>query len=355
MVSSFEKFKRQQEENASQNSSNMLGIKPQSWNIYVKQNAQQGTTSINVNLRNMPNATKDHEIIDVDSFQFVVLTAMQIATANANNMGFARVTSNVTNKGYFNVRGVDEDNTSHPLGLYRGRNLRDAKAWSQLRLFGILRAVNGEGPAKNEVLNQYFDNQPLPVIMDLTFDKQNLLMDTIKANRYDFEALVGQSITITAGKNEDNTVKRHRQTLYLPNLEVTKLTDDQEEKMDAYAKDPINELLAFNEAVNKQDELYKKVYDAGITGQEGGQLLARLNEAGVTADNLSQYVAEQGGWANIGGQSEAPSVTPTAAPQTSQPEMPSPAPAPAPAADESTESTDDDDANTNLADDELPF
>lgn len=354
MVSSFEKFKRQQEANANQNSSSALSIKPQSWNIYVKQNSQDGSTSINVNLRNVPNADKDHTTINVNSFQFVVLTAMQIATGNANNMGFTRVTSNVTNSGYFNVRGVDEDNTSHPLGLYRGRNLRDAKAWSQLRLFGILRAVDGEGPAKNATLNQYFGNQPLPVIMDLTFDKQNELMDAIKAGRYDYEKLIGQSITVTAGKDESLTAKHHGRTYYLPIYQVSELTDDQQAKMDEYAKEPISELLKFNEEVNKQDELYKKIYDAGITGQAGGQLIARLNEAGVTLDNLSSYVAEQGGWANLGGQNAAPSVTPEESTTPTPAPQDTPTPSPAPTADDSQDDNDDD-ANTNLADDELPF
>lgn len=364
MVSSFEQFKRQQEQNASQSNANRLSIRPQSWSVSLKQNSQDGTTNINFNLRNVPNAKEDYKNVNVDSFEMVVLTAMQIANGNAQGLGFSRITSNVTNKGLFNVRGVDEDNTSHPLGLYRAQKLRDAQAWSQLRLFGILRAVNDAAPSKLPEINEYYGNNPIPVVMDLTFDKQNVLMDAVHAaNHYQFEALIGQSIKVTAGKNQKLTAKHHGRTYYLPIFSIKKLTEEEENKMDQYAANPIKELLHFNDDVNKQDDLYQEILDAGISGKPAGELVNQLGEAGVTVDTLPKYVAEHGGWANLGGTTATPSVTPTAAPTatptaapTAAPQTSTPSPAPQPAASEApAENTDSTEENKPLADDELPF
>lgn len=362
-MSSFDYFRKQQEDNNTQNSSSRVPSRPQGWAISLKHNAQDGSTSLSLNLRNIQSVDKDYENVPVDSFEFVVMTAMQMVSANAQSLGFNRVTSNATNKGYFDIAGFDENRTRKDLGLYSSKSMRaDKRFWTHPRLYGILRAVNDQNPTAIPQLNQYFGQGALPVVMDLTFDKQNKLMEVIHASRYDLEALVGKSIKVTSSKTA-GTVNHHGRNYYQPQFDVTTLTSEEEDKMNSYAKQPIDQLMAFNKAVNKQDDLLAYIFESGLQGENAAQLLDELSDANITTkESATDFINQHGGWVAYTGQqpttgmpsaTPTPQAAPTVAPQTASQTAPQPEPAPAPQATQAPASNDT--KMEKLNDDALPF
>lgn len=359
-MSSFDYFRKQQEANSAQNNSARVPSRPQNWAITLKHNAQTGQTSLSLNLRNRQDIDEDYQNIDVNSYEFVVLTAMQMAKANSEQLGFTRVSSNATNKGYFDVAGMTEDRTRTDLGLYNSEMLfQTKKYWSQPRLYGILRAVNDANPTAVPELRNYFGDGALPVVMDLTFAKQNQLMKILNKNRYDLESLVGKSIKVTASKTA-GTTKSHGRQYYQPDFSVTSLSKDDEAKMTEYAKEPIDELMTFNEQINKQDDLYAYIFESGLRGTDASELLDQLSTAGVTSkEQAIDFITQHGGWASYTGAtaSETPSVTPSVTSQTTTqtttaPAQPQPAPQPTV---QPTEPESNDTEMEDLSSGELPF
>ena len=344
-MSSFDYFRQQQEENSAQNTSARVPSRPQGWGVTLKHNAQNGDTSLSLNLRSRSDVDQDYVNVPVDSYEFVVMTAMQMGTANAESLGYTRVSSNVTNSGYFDIAGFTEDRTRKDLGLFNQQMLyQEHKYWSQPRLFGILRGLNGQAPASVPQIAQYFGTGAIPVVMDLTFDKQAQLMKVIGVPRYDLKALVGKSIKVTKSQTAGQ-VKRHGRQYYQPDFQVTTLTADQEAKMNDYAKDVVDQLIAYNKRINTQDDLYAYIFESGLKGTAASQLLDQLSDANITTkEGATEFIQQHGGWtAYTGVQPASPSVTPSVAPTTTpQPQVapqaapqvtlqPQPAPAPQPA------------------------
>lgn len=370
-MSSFDYFRQQQEENSAQNTSSRVPSRPQGWGVTLKHNAQNGDTSLSLNLRNRSDADQNYLNVPVDSYEFVVMTAMQMATANAEPMGYTRVSSNVTNSGYFDIAGFTEDRTRKDLGLFNQQLLfQEHKYWSQPRLFGILRAVNDQNPAAVPEVAKYFGTGAIPVVMDLTFDKQAQLMKVIGVPRYDLKSLVGKAIKITKSKTAGQ-VKRHGRQYYQPDFQATTLTPDDEAKMNTYAKDVIDQLIDYNKRINVQDDLYAYIFESGLKGTAASPLLDQLSDANITTkEGAIDFINQHGGWTTYTGtQPAGPSVTPNAAPSaapqpqaapqadptvTPQPQ-PQPAPAPQPTPQQSEAPAPKDSPMQSLGNTALPF
>lgn len=297
-MSSFDYFQKQAQAGRMSTGSNRVPIRPQGWDITLKQNMQNGQTSINLNLRNIDVAgDKQFENVNVDSFEFVALMVYQLATGNAQRRGVNSILSNITNKHIFAVSVQDFNNQTKPYGLYSQRELSTDKFWEHPRIFGILRAVNGQNPNAFPALQQYFGQGPYPVVMDLTFDKENELTKIIGARQNDLSGIIGKAIKVTKSQTA-GTVQRQRTTYYLPDFQVTPLTDDQKAKMDQYASQQMQQLIAYDKQVNAQDDLYETIHQNGIVGTNAASLLDDINNAGIsTVEQLTTFINNHGGWA----------------------------------------------------------
>ena len=395
MANGFNFFKKELQKHQSAGTSARAPKAPANWAIYLKQNMQDGSTNITVNLRNLDNASDDYENISVKSFEFAALTAMWTARGNASQMGFSRIDSNLSNARIYDINGVNENNTYSDLGLYTYRDLmNERRFWEQIRIFGILRAIDGQAPSKNPVIAQYFGDQPLPVIMDLTYEKQQTLMNALNVRQYDISEISGQVIRVTAQKDKNLTTKHNNRTYFLPVFTTKAMTEDQQEKMSEYADKQINELINFSKTIDAQDEMLEYIHNSGFSGKGASQVLETLFNNGVnTKAKAEAYVQDQGGWASLTNPQAnvAPATPNTSAqqpqmpfnmqptPQTSnqQPQMPFAAqttvpnnPAPAPAATPNAPQMDpnesiwgpnaetpdsENDSMQELGDDELPF
>ncbi len=254
MANGFNFFKKELQKHQSAGTSARAPKAPANWAIYLKQNMQDGSTNITVNLRNLDNASDDYENISVKSFEFAALTAMWTARGNASQMGFSRIDSNLSNARIYDINGVNENNTYSDLGLYTYRDVMNERRFcEQIRIFGILRAIDGQAPSKNPVIAQYFGDQPLPVIMDLTYEKQQTLMNALNVRQYDISEISGQVIRVTAQKDKNLTTKHNNRTYFLPVFTTKAMTEDQQEKMSEYADKQINELITFSKTIDSQD------------------------------------------------------------------------------------------------------
>lgn len=357
MAISFNDFK--QFNTPQQNNNGFRGRAPQGWFVYGKHDSRNGQASIFINAHEENGQNVDRQAIDVDSFEFVPLIAMQTVSGSAGNIENYSGTFSLNN--IYNVVKTSrkqDDNSITDMGLYRGGNeTRDLGVYSQYRLFGILRAVNGKAPNKLPQLNAIFGNTAIPVIVDLNWHKWTMLQDKANVtNRYDLTAVTAKDIVFEGGKDHGQ-YKTSIQDYYSPEFIVNPLDDEHQAKMSEYAQDRLKEVADFAKQVQERDQFYNDLYKIKH-GQESAGLLNQVAQLGITdMQSLKAYQEANGGLNGLinvlNGATTSATTTPATpaqpsapAPQPAQPTTPAPQPSPEP---NFTDNTIDDD------DDDLPF
>lgn len=270
---------------------NAVPVRPSQNMAILKHDARDG--SLKILLPNDANGDRRDDI-HVKEVEFVALPMM--GKVAGENIG-----SNVTLSNLYDVYSYGKFGKSFGImtgsGLFNSTNqeLNSARARVVRRLFGVLRSVNGSGPANNEDLADVFGDTAIGCYIDLPYKKYEPLQSAVSAMpNATSGSISGLLVKLSGSKKKEysyqvTTNLGDTKTNYLPVWEVNELPAESKQKFAEYAQDFLKEFSKWRNDVKKNDAFLGMV--AGRVSMDPGTV-DKLRDLDVTWENYEEKVAE---------------------------------------------------------------